>query len=131
MTAHAKLDQLRDPNAVKSWLFTVMRNHFRRRLRDQKGVQEVSLDKVVEPSIDELYLSELESEELQIVLNQIGEEYRTVLVLYYFEELSYKEIASSLEVPIGTVMSRLSRGKQFLRSQLVSRQDNELSDEAD
>ncbi len=129
MTAHAKLGQLRNPDAVKPWLFTVLRNHFRRRLRDRKGVQEVSLENVAEPVVDELYMNQIESEELQFVLNQIAEEYRTVVVLYYFEELSYKEVSTVLDIPIGTVMSRLSRAKQFLRSQLTRRRKPDSSDE--
>ncbi len=131
MTAHSKLGQLRDPSSVKAWLFTVLRNHFRKRLRNQKGVKEVSLENVGEPVTSELYLDQIESEELQLVLNQIAEEYRIVVILYYFEELSYKEISSSLDIPIGTVMSRLSRAKQFLRSQLVNRGNLDSLDSVD
>lgn len=124
LTAHAKLGQVRDPAAVKSWLFTILRNHFCKRLRDRKGVREVSLENVIEPETKDLYIDQIESEELQAVLNQLTEEYRTVVVLYYFEELPYKEIAACLEIPIGTVMSRLSRAKTFLRSELGQRKDS-------
>jgi RNA polymerase sigma-70 factor (ECF subfamily) len=44
--------------------------------------------------------------------------------MFYFEELSYKDIADQLEIPIGTVMSRLSRGKAHLRRRLVTEEKN-------
>ncbi len=56
-----------------------------------------------------------ESDWLQQALNQLPDEYRLVVVMYYFEQLSYREIARQLEIPLGTVMSRLSRGRAYLR----------------
>ena len=61
----------------------------------------------------------LNADELQTALNELPEEFRLPLVLFYFHELSYQEIAAELSVPVGTVMSRLSRGKQHLRRRLV------------
>jgi RNA polymerase sigma-70 factor, ECF subfamily len=62
---------------------------------------------------------ELDEEKLQAALDAMPETYRSPVLLYYFEDLSYKEIAAVLEVPLGTVMSRLSRGKTFLREKLA------------
>jgi RNA polymerase sigma-70 factor (ECF subfamily) len=52
-------------------------------------------------------------------LQAVDEIYRAPLTLYYLEHLSYKEIADSLSIPIGTVMSRLSRGKSQLKNALL------------
>jgi RNA polymerase sigma-70 factor (ECF subfamily) len=78
----------------------------------------MALDALPEPSdsIDEPL--EFDSEKLQLALNELPEEFRFPLVLFYFQELSYQEIAAQLDVPLGTVMSRLSRGKQHLRRRL-------------
>jgi RNA polymerase sigma-70 factor (ECF subfamily) len=59
---------------------------------------------------------------LQKAIQQMDERYRLPVVLFYFQELSYKEIAEALELPMGTVMSRLSRGRQLLHATLQSSQ---------
>jgi len=117
MDAQRKLHTLRDPAKVRPWLFMIVRNLYRRKLRDQKPDRQVTLEAVAEPSAD-VERTPLDDEGLQLALDSLPEEFRTVLLLFYFEDLSYREIAERLELPIGTVMSRLSRGKQHLRQRL-------------
>jgi RNA polymerase sigma-70 factor (ECF subfamily) len=62
--------------------------------------------------------AEIDAERLQTVLGELSEAYRTPIILFYFEEFSYRQIADQLGVPIGTVMSRLARAKAYLRSRL-------------
>lgn len=117
MDAQRKLHTLRDPAKVRPWLFMIVRNLYRRKLRDQKVDRQVTLEAVAEPTA-EIQRTPLDDEGLQQALNSLPEEFRSVLLMFYFEDLSYREIAERLDLPIGTVMSRLSRGKHHLRQRL-------------
>jgi RNA polymerase sigma-70 factor (ECF subfamily) len=118
--AQTKIGQLRDPAAARGWLFTIVRNSYLHRLRSQKAVKTVSLDESTEP-IDRWDAEPLviEPEKLQEALNDLPEAFRTPLVLYFFEEFSYRQIADQMGVPVGTVMSRLARAKAYLRDRLL------------
>jgi RNA polymerase sigma-70 factor (ECF subfamily) len=99
-------------------LFSIVRNCFLKSLQQSRC--ECSGDEhdwIVDPASEPP--NELDEEELQLALNDLPETYRAPVLLFYFEDLSYREIAELLDVPIGTVMSRLSRGKEFLRSRLT------------
>jgi RNA polymerase sigma-70 factor (ECF subfamily) len=122
LTAQAKLDQLREPAHASAWLCAIVRNTYLKSLRKRNGATLVSLDKVAEPTEVIPEDAALDREELQRVLNELPEEFRTTLILFYFEEFSYREIAEQMDVPLGTVMSRLARGKSHLRRRLVSYQ---------
>ena len=65
--------------------------------------------------------TEIDSQAIQLALNDLPPDYRLVLVMYYFEDLSYQEIANRLQVKMGTVMSRLSRAKERIRRRIGSR----------
>lgn len=122
LTAQAKLEQLRDPSNAKAWLCAIARNAFLKSRRSANGVVPCSLERVAEPASAANSEPDFDSEELQTVLNELPEEFRTTLILFYFDEFSYKEIAEQMQVPIGTVMSRLARGKSQLRHRLGRRQ---------
>ena len=117
LRAQQKSHQLRDASAARWWLCSIMRNTFLSGRRNPEMT--VSLEMVDESAfVDEPPDSFVEPEELQQVLLELGEEFRSPLILFYFEEFSYQEIADQMGVPIGTVMSRLSRAKAFLRRRL-------------
>ncbi len=116
LDAQQKLDSLRDPSSAKAWLCMIARNLFRRKLRDA-GPSCTTLDAIAEPTAEAIP-EPLDSSSLQQALGQLPTEFRTVLVLFFFQNLSYQQISEELELPIGTVMSRLSRGKQHLRQRL-------------
>ena len=118
--AQLQLGQLRDPGRAKAWLFSILRNAYLHRARSQRQHRQVSLDSVgdlAEPLPDPL--PEVEPERLQQALNELPEVFRTPVILYYFEDFSYRDIAEQMDLPIGTVMSRLARAKAYLKVRLL------------
>ena len=119
LTAQTKLEQLRNPEKARSWLFTIVHNAFRKQLRRHNPRTFSTLTTEPEPEVDSEVDTIANADALQTALNQLSEEYRTPLILFYFEDFSYKQIAEMLEIPVGTVMSRLSRGKTHLRQRMA------------
>uniref|UniRef100_A0A7C4QS02 Sigma-70 family RNA polymerase sigma factor n=1 Tax=Schlesneria paludicola TaxID=360056 RepID=A0A7C4QS02_9PLAN len=117
LQAQAHWEQLRDPAAAKYWLCAITRNAYLRAKRNP--VRPVSLDLAPEPCAP-VYPEEIDPHALQTALQELPEEFRTPVILFYFQEFSYKDIAAHLNVPLGTVMSRLARAKEALRRRLVA-----------
>lgn len=121
LQAQVKLAQLRDFDKARNWLFTILRNLYLHRLRADKKENLVSLEALAEvPERIAEPLAEIDPQRLQETLNALPETFRTPLILFYFEDFSYRDIAEQMELPIGTVMSRLARAKAFLRGRLLS-----------
>jgi len=119
--AQMQLHQLRNPERVKPWLFTILRNAYLHRVRNERSHRSVSLDAVGDlPERIANLPPEIDAEELQKALSELPEAFRAAVILFYFEEFSYREIAEHLNVPIGTVMSRLARAKAHLRERLAA-----------
>ena len=117
-----KGNALREQSKAKTWLFTTLYREFLRgRRRDQRvqsiedlppGEQDVAAE-----SVDQL--RRMDGQQVVAALHEVDETFRAPLTLFYLEDFSYIEIAGLLEVPVGTVMSRLSRGKAQLRAALA------------
>jgi RNA polymerase sigma-70 factor (ECF subfamily) len=110
--------QLRDKSKAKSWLFTTLYREFlgQRRHEDKFPKVEISSVDAAELAMDSpLPGKQLDGANVLSALQQLDETYRAPLVLFYLEENSYRDIAEILDVPIGTVMSRISRGRDLLR----------------
>ena len=104
----------------RAWLFKILfhrLHHLRRRLikasKLESPVDEETL--VAEPSIPQ----EIRDEDVLRALGNVPFEFREVVLMADVDEFSYKEIAQTLKIPLGTVMSRLSRGRKLLRRQLA------------
>ena len=120
LKAQAHLKQLRDPGRAKPWLFSILRNAYLHRVRSDRQERRVPLDEVgdlAEPLPEAL--PAVDPERLQEALNELPEVFRTPIILYYFEDFSYRDIADQMDLPIGTVMSRLARAKAHLRGRLL------------
>jgi RNA polymerase sigma-70 factor, ECF subfamily len=119
LVAQRKLPQLREDANARSWLFAVLRNCFLKDRQRRRPMPVVNLPLNVDSIPAETPKEEdIDRQQLQAALDQLSDNFRLVLVMFYFEDLSYREIADELDLPIGTVMSRLARAKAFLRSKL-------------
>ena len=112
---------LRETAKAKTWLFTTLYREFLRGRR--RGARLTALEDL--PPGEQDPAGEAENLDLKFdaklvvqALQEVDEGFRAALTLFYLEEMSYQEIAALLEVPVGTVMSRLSRGKAQLRAAL-------------
>lgn len=113
---------LRDAAKAKTWLFTTLYREFLRgRRRDGRitALEDLSPGEQDLPTESVDYVRRLDGAQVVEMLQQVDEVFRAPLTLFYLEDLSYQEIADTLEVPVGTVMSRLSRGKVQLRAALA------------
>ena len=136
LRAYRFFDSYQPGTHIKAWLFRILRNTFINRYRAAKvRPNEVDFSKVeqsYERAIDEQFLQQnrppspeeavmngVVDEEIETAMALLPEEYRSVVILALVEGLSYKEIASALSIPLGTVMSRLHRGRKLLQSQLL------------
>lgn len=126
---------LRDPSRAKAWLFRILSRLVVDRHRgegreiaagDAEDVDRYSLydqiwDEDPFPYSDRLhddFLAEFRDAEVRAALQALPEVYRVPLVMLYVEELTYKELAEMMDCPIGTVMSRLHRGRKILEREL-------------
>lgn len=119
LVAQRKLPQLREDANARGWLFAILRNCFLKEQQRRRPVAAVNLQLNVDNIPVEVPKEEdIDRGQLQEALDELSEGFRLVLVMFYFEDRSYREIAEELDLPIGTVMSRLARAKAFLRSKL-------------
>ena len=106
--------------SFSTWIFTIATNTAYDFLRSKKRKQEVSLDEGSETisSFEAYYPKEGLVSDVDKALRQINPEYKKALLLFYQQGFEYKEIADILEVPINTVKTHISRGKEQLKDKL-------------
>jgi RNA polymerase sigma-70 factor (ECF subfamily) len=117
---------VRDPRSLKSWLFTTLYREFLKLARRNKPLETIEPDQL-QAFADSTVVHQarqLQGKEAMQLLQSLDPVFREPLSLFYLDDLSYKEIAEILNIPIGTVMSRLSRGKQILKSRLMENPGN-------
>ena len=133
MKAYTKFHQYQQGTNIKAWLYRILTNtyitHYRKAQRSPKrsGGEEVedwqpaaaaSHDEKGLVSAEAEALDNIPSSELRTALESLSEDQRVVVLLSDVEGFAYKEIADMLDIPIGTVMSRLHRGRKNLREGL-------------
>lgn len=111
---------LRDTSKAKTWLYTTLYREWLAIARREQKHEHVEFEPDLHSSADEPEEEpRVDSASLRHALDQLEENYRAPLVLFYLRELSYRDIAETLGIPIGTVMSRLSRAKDALKKLLL------------
>jgi RNA polymerase sigma-70 factor (ECF subfamily) len=124
------MGRLRADSNTKGWLFMILRNIWLNQLRKwRNGPQLIEMEfgegvanSLIEPSKDshDLYVSKLEAEQVRAAIQELPVDFREIILLREYEDLSYQEIASVLDCPVGTVMSRLGRARAKLRALLAA-----------
>jgi RNA polymerase sigma-70 factor (ECF subfamily) len=125
------MGRMRVDSNIKGWLFAILRNIWFNQLRKRRNSpQMIETDvgygvanNIIEPSKEShgLYVSKLEAEQVRAAIHELPAEFREIILLREYEDLSYQEIASVLHCPIGTVTSRLGRARAKLRTLLSAR----------
>ncbi|MGC6426069.1 MAG: RNA polymerase sigma factor [Akkermansiaceae bacterium] len=112
--------QLKDRSKAKTWLFTTLYREYLSQARRSQRHPEAEIGEVEHelPGTEDQADRQMDAQQAVDHLSQLDETFRAPLTLFYLQQHSYKEIADILDVPIGTVMSRISRGKEQLRKKM-------------
>lgn len=115
------LEQIRSLESAQSWLATTARRLYWQSLRETSQKNGALQSQIAEPACQlESFETKLERDDwVHHALNQLSPLARIMVMMYFFEAKSYQQIAYELEIPMGTVMSRLSRSKEMLRDALL------------
>lgn len=124
VTVCLEINKLRNPEVFISWFYRILTNNVRSILKKQK--REISkeesemqqIDVKVQEDFTDMFLQQEEHKQLRKLINRLDEKYRTVIVLYYFNEFSISEIAEIVDCRQGTVKSRLFKARKILEQQL-------------
>jgi RNA polymerase sigma-70 factor, ECF subfamily len=120
-------NKLRLDNNIKSWMFTILRNIWLNQLRKERNspdLAEQDCAGVMEPAErlqhdpHQQLMRKVEAERVREAIRQLPDDFREVILLRDYEDLSYREIAELVGCPAGTVMSRLARARARLRELL-------------
>lgn len=119
LIAQQRLHQVRQPDRVLSWLFAILRTCYLKSERKPVPMPATGIELDVDSIPDGVSEKAVDEELLQAAIDELPDEFKLVLIMFYFEDCPYKEIAERLQIPIGTVMSRLTRAKGRLRARLL------------
>ena len=121
--------QLRDPSKAKSWLFTTLHREFLagRKRESRYPHYEINMMEAELPQVTPEAIRNADVNDVLEALNGLEEVFRAPLLLFHLQDHSYKEIADVLNIPIGTVMSRIARGREHLFRLLADHITNDRS----
>ncbi|MEX0994337.1 MAG: sigma-70 family RNA polymerase sigma factor [Balneolaceae bacterium] len=130
--AYRFFDSYEKGTNAKAWLFRILKNSYINNYRKKsKKPQQVDYDEVSTfyetiraertdtSDLEDKMFRELIDDDISNALEEIPEDFRTVVLLCDVEDFTYEEIANMLDVPIGTIRSRLHRGRNLLKAQLM------------
>jgi RNA polymerase sigma-70 factor (ECF subfamily) len=112
-----------DGTYARSWLIRILHNEWLYLLRKRRTRSEVDIEAVGEPADENFWRAidvQMDFKEVVRALDDLPDEYRIAVTLCDMEEMNYEEAANILGVPIGTIRSRVFRGRRILRHKLVA-----------
>ena len=125
--AYKKSDQLRDPKAARSWLFSILSNCYNDHYRRNRETEDIDNITIVDENSPETETRQLQIvDKVRIAVASLADGQRQVITLIDLEGFSYVEVAQILDIPIGTVMSRLSRARKALKDKLLGDYGNSM-----
>lgn len=132
LMAFNKFQQLREKSKCKPWLLIILRNNFLKNYHKKKSLQRFSdtdyidflKNSIAHDSAENVLVKTSLKKTIQQAIDQLPIKYKEVLLLYYMNEMLYKEIAVALDIPIGTVMSRLTRAREGLKIVLLKQMNS-------
>lgn len=113
LKGYEHIDQLKNPHKFKTWMITITKNEA---LKIKEKRLELPGNEKMETMMDPVWDCH---NELWDIVQRLNEEYRLVVVMYYYNGLSIRDISHVLDVPVGTVKSRLNRGRELLKKSLA------------
>jgi RNA polymerase sigma-70 factor, ECF subfamily len=114
--AWSKLHLWQRGSDMRAWMFSIMHNTFINHIRKKQLITTSMDDEALDISVSATHESFLEMRDLASSIGKLPHEYREVVLLVGLEQMQYEEVAQVLGIPLGTVMSRLSRGRERLRT---------------
>ena len=115
--AYQNFTQLKNKDSFKFWLLSIARNKCNDYFRKQAGNLEISIEALEEKQLADSRFGVAEVSMVQETLERLGEKDKQILYLYFWKELPQAEIAKRLDIPVGTVKSRLYTAKQNFKKQ--------------
>ena len=113
-----KLHLWRPRSDMRAWLFSIMHNVFVNQVRSRRHEVETRIEELPQIAVRATQGQNLEVADVDRALRALPAEQREVVLLVSIEDLTYEEVSRDLDIPIGTVMSRLSRGRERLRQMM-------------
>ena len=129
-SAYKSIQQLRDEKKCKAWLFAILRNIYVKESRQRGRMEKLEYGKEIDyvsyleeiadrSDVEKIIDKKIDSSRIQQALKTLPEKYKTPVILHYMEGMLYREISATMEIPIGTVMSRLARGRELLKKEIM------------
>lgn len=129
-TAYKNWGQLKEKQSFKAWVVSIARHKCNDYYRKQAKFSEVPIDNLVETELLQTRLGYAETPFIEDILDSLSDKDKQILHLTYWEELPQKQIAKALDIPLGTVKSRLHAAKQNFKMNYTSKSDIRKDDES-
>ncbi|MCA1024953.1 MULTISPECIES: RNA polymerase sigma factor [Cytobacillus] len=126
ISAYLAFPSLKEETNIKNWLYKIALNKCRDQWRKQQSERQfleerlpTLYEEAKSPGADELFVKKSNREEVEKIIFCLPEKYKEPLYLYYFEQMSLKEISEATKLPLSTIKTRLRRGKAKLHPMIV------------